>query len=961
MKLWSTLLVLLLVNVSLLSSDQGINSHPSQSTFTYEQTSKASLKYKEVTTIISNKTTSLLEESYNNPIVLINYLGSGCKHCVAQLNEFKKHTNKFKQVGAKIIAISPDELEKSQLFFTSKEFDPTVFSYISDPNWNVASSIGFVKANLKEQTLLHGIRILYKGNILFGVTGLTPFMGVSTVLDHIAPAIEKANTSLEKNIAIENWNVSTVLTENDGILRPIDLDFNSSYFNSNDLWVVNSANNGFHTVTIAHDIATPKQSIVSKADSRRGHFMWRTQGIAFGTNGTFATAQNGQQGTYLGVNYDQYLFMGPTLWSADTAIFASKHQGVTPMLGSHLDMLHQSPFNLGIAHDNGNKYWVSDARYNDICSYDFQNPHEVGGTDHRDGIIRRYKDVSVNTGNYGIPAHLVLDKESNWLYYIDAGNKQVKRLDIKSGAVGEELDMPPFSAELIQSYKEVIGGIVEIVVPASTETPVGIDIRDGILYVSYYDTGNIRLYSIQNNFSEIETISTNSPGVMGLKVSQNGEIWVVNHDNSSVLKISRTEPILLTKLNEILLVQKNKLYTIPVTITNEKSTKDTIALALTKSKLSDWVITFPEELIVDGNDSKTFNVTVESNDISNAFSFSVIAVSADKLRTTHTQFEVVSIDAERYYVNDATMEIFDVSTSLSEIDKLNYIEVSTQMFTQTFKQYENFKTVVWNSGTFGDVSAIDRAAINDLVTSKVDILFIADDPINILRLDDDNTTFLTTFGATYSDIDTTTNQDVNRKYLLEQNSGIFEFNAISEIPIELFPLFHHKGKGYIPTPLFSSNQTWSKALLKEETTSLATAIMGEQTNLRTILWGFNLGLIPNQALKNELLLRSITWLEGGSAQTSVSELESKNVSVTISQNPLPENAIITIQTKQELTSVRMRLFNSTGALVSTLGEFPQIGNTITVAISSKQLSNGVYYIVTEWNGGSTLLVVVKQQ
>lgn len=977
MKSFHLLIFFVLVSVSQLAASTTGSSHNEKQQFTFEANREITKEFLAIDADNSSSTVHLYNLSFEHPVVIINYLGTGCTHCVAQLNEFRKHTDKFQKLNARIVAISPDSKEKSQNFFSKKDFNQELFTSSSDPNWEYATKLGLVATANNEQTLLHGVKVIYKGKLIFGVKGETPFMGVSTILDHILNVAKIEQKAVATPTDISKWNVTTVLRESDGLIRPVDLEFNSSLFFENDLWIVNSANNGHHTITIAHNIGTPQQSIVQKADSRRSHFMWRTQALAFGVNGTFATAQNGQNGTFLGNEYNEYLFMGPTLWSSDTAIFASRNQTSNGYLGSHLDMLHQSPYNLGIAHETASKYWVSDARYNDICSYDFQNPHEVGGTDHRDGIIYRYVDVKITPGKYGIPAHMVKDKSSNWLYFIDGGAKIVKRLDITSSQEGDTLEMPSFSGEWVQLFKSKIGGTVETVVTADTATPVGIDCRDGILYVSYYETGEIKLFDINNNFSEIETINTKSPGIMGITVNKLGDIWVANHDSSSVLKISRKEGISLQLTNDIVKVKMNESATLPFTLKNNKSTSDTVTLSISGNKINNnWEVFVNEELIVPGNEEVVRNIRINTFDSSDVITYTLTASSVDKQRSANISFQVVSMDAERYYVNDAPMETFEVQQQLREIGKENYIEISSSLFTQNFKNFQNLKTVVWNSGTFGDVNAIEKATINDLVAAKVDVMLIADDPILTMHYDEKNSSFLGTFGASFADFDTTTVNDGNRIYTFEPDSEVLTFGAISEFEVSLFPLFHNKAnaflevspgvvvrsnRGYIPTPFFASTTAWAKPLMKEKLTRLPTSIYGEQTNLRTILFGTNLQSFVNEGLRNEILSKCIIWLEGGSAPTSVQEVSFQSNIVSLLQNPMPDNTSIRITPQKELASVKIRLYNSTGALVATIGEYQHINSEQMIPFSSRNLANGVYYIVTEWNGGSTLTIAVKQQ
>jgi len=975
MKTFWLLLFLVLLGISPLNATDKSTTHTERKQFTFEPIQAVTQDYL-MFEVDNSSSLNVYNASFQQPIVVINYLGVGCTHCVAQLQEFKKHTDKFKQLNALIVAISPDTKDKSDNFFSKKGFNQNIFTNVSDPNWDIASKLSLVETANNEQTLLHGVQVIYKGRLVFGVKGESPFMGVSTVLDHLLNVVNLDRNEVATPTNNTKWNITTVLTENDGLIRPVDVEFNSSLFFENDLWIVNSANNGFHTITIAHDVDKPTRSIVQKADNARSHFMWRTQALAFGANGTFATAQNGQNGTFLGNEFSEYMFMGPTLWSSDTAIFASRNQTNPMYLGSHLDMLHQSPFNLGIAHEKASKYWVSDAKYNDICSYDFQNPHEVGGTDHRDGIIYRYKDVTITPGQFGIPSHLVKDKTSNWLYFIDGGTKQVKRLDITSGNEGETLVMPNVSSERVKSYKSMNGGIVETIVPTSTATPVGIDCRDGILYVSYYETGDIKLFDINNNFAEIETITTNSPGIMGITVNRLGDIWAANHDSSSVLKISRKEPLNFQFNQNVIKVVKNEHFDFIYTIFNSKSTFDTVYFTLKSNKPNnDWVVLNVDTMIVPKNASFSTNLVIRTSETPDVITYTLTATSKDKQRSAQKSFQVVSLDAERYYVNDAPMETFEVQQQLKEIGKENYVEISSSLFMQNFKSFYNLKTVVWNSGTFGDINAIEQATFNDLISANVDVMLIADDPISTTHIDEENSTFLSSFGAEFSVLDTVIKDNRQRTYTIDQNSEVFTFDAINEFEINLFELAHIKAREFrdmggsiimfphefIPTPLFTATQPWSKPLMKEKQSSLATAIMGERSNLRTILFGSNFHSFVDETLRNEILRQCIVWLEGGAPPTSVQEVTTQPAIVSLLQNPMPDNTFIRISPQLELSSVRVRLFNSTGALVANIGEFQRVSSEEMIPFSSRNLTNGVYYIVTEWNGGSTLTVAVKQQ
>ena len=108
--------------------------------------------------------------------------------------------------------------------------------------------------------------------------------------------------------------------------------------------------------------------------------------------------------------------MGPTLWPSSLDHFAMENQdNANGLLGSHIDMNHESPYGVGIAHDSGNSYWYNDGYYGELVYYDFQIDHDTGADDHSDGIVRRYSEIQMNH-YYGVPGHMILDKDTGILY-----------------------------------------------------------------------------------------------------------------------------------------------------------------------------------------------------------------------------------------------------------------------------------------------------------------------------------------------------------------------------------------------------------------------------------------------------------------------------------------------------------------------------------------------------------------
>lgn len=336
---------------------------------------------------------------------------------------------------------------------------------------------------------------------------------------------------------IDNYTTSTnTFTEignsAHGLNMVQDLDFVPG--RPNEMWVLNKETYG-GSVVIYFNPGQPNQTQQFRRDSHNEHFMAKAVALVFGDNNYFVTAQEIKSTADASST-----FMGPALWSSDTAIFARLHQNdwvQGELLGSHIDMLHQSPYGMGAAHDHDNVYWYFDGHNGNICKYDFAIPHGVGEDDHSDGIIHRYTGVTVKR-KANQPSHMVVDKKNSWLYYIDGGNNKVMRMKTTSGTVGADLQVPATSGEPLAEYKEVTGATVETIASSGLTAPVGIDYRKDRLLVSDYSTGNINIYNVAvTPATLVGTIITGGPGVMGVRIDDNNKIWYVNSMTKKVFRI----------------------------------------------------------------------------------------------------------------------------------------------------------------------------------------------------------------------------------------------------------------------------------------------------------------------------------------------------------------------------------------------------------------------------------------
>jgi hypothetical protein len=344
----------------------------------------------------------------------------------------------------------------------------------------------------------------------------------------------KAQTNYLDNYIGNTVTLTTVGSSSDQVLAPRDLDFKP---NSNELWVMNYGDGSGGSFVIFYNAGLPDQWSEYRRDTHAGHFMIYPSAFAFGDNGEWANVNEIQS-----TGGPTSTFMGPSLWLSDTNIFARVFQSNWASgypLGSHIDMLHQSPFAMGIAHDSLKAYWVMDGYNGTICKYDYVNDHGPGYEDHSAGEIYRYVDVPVTRVD-GVPSHMVLDKSSGWLYYIDGISKQIRRMDSNSGSVTGTLATPSTAPEALAGYYKMEFATVETLATLSTQ-PSGIDYYNGRLVVSDYETGDLYLYST-SPFALLDTIVTGQANMMGVKVGPDGHIWAVNNVQNKVYRLDVAAP-----------------------------------------------------------------------------------------------------------------------------------------------------------------------------------------------------------------------------------------------------------------------------------------------------------------------------------------------------------------------------------------------------------------------------------
>lgn len=353
---------------------------------------------------------------------------------------------------------------------------------------------------------------------------ILPLVAVGCIVEEQAPPTPTL---------FENAEVSVIADREDGLRGPRDLDFNPDV--EGEMWVINRTDDAAITIS---NVGTTAQTALRRKDPYALHFMEETSSLSFSTGMKFGTCGESRN-TYDG-QAEGNDFTGPSLWSADEAIFAkSNPEAIADNegfdLGSHLDMMHESPLCMGIAWVGANQYFVFEGLTNTIARYDFKTDHGPGFDFHGDGTVERFIDVDVAYVE-DVPSHLVYDQDSELLYVADTGNGRISVLDASTAA--EESSFQGFETPVAEltgaGWRTLIRGS-----DFGIEAPSGLALKDGVLFVGDNATSQISAFDLEGNLIETLTLDIEAGGMMGLRIAPDGEsLFVIDNAGERVLQVT---------------------------------------------------------------------------------------------------------------------------------------------------------------------------------------------------------------------------------------------------------------------------------------------------------------------------------------------------------------------------------------------------------------------------------------
>lgn len=279
--------------------------------------------------------------------------------------------------------------------------------------------------------------------------------------------------------------------------------------------------------TIVFNPGKEDQSAQVLEDKNSWHFMRRPPALAMGANETFATCGEAATGNH---EDNDIMYMGPTLWSSDLAVYAQPSGGN----GSHLDMLHVTPWCMGIAHERDNIYWLFNGHVGSIDKYDFKEDHGPGKEDHSDGMVFRYVLGEVARVP-NVPSHMKFHHDSQQLYIADTGHARIVKLDTSMAKPSGDIE--PIYEDIAQADMMSGATLTEVVAAGVVAQPSGLVLHKNVLYVS--DHLNSRFYAFDLEGNLLRVLDTNLPprSIAGFVVGPDERIWFSNMQTGTVYRI----------------------------------------------------------------------------------------------------------------------------------------------------------------------------------------------------------------------------------------------------------------------------------------------------------------------------------------------------------------------------------------------------------------------------------------
>lgn len=750
-------------------------------------------------------------------------------------------------------------------------------------------------------------------------------------------------------------NKKVIATSQNKVEYPSDLDFNKADLNQ--LWILNKGveggENGGTTLMITNP-GTAAQSFDYRKDGNAWHFMVNPGALAFGDT-TWATAQD-----YFNANRQETrgAWCGPTMWPSDLDIYAIV--GNPPngqQNGSHYDMVHQSTYSSGIAHEFDNTYWVNDGNFGNITKYKFNEAHVPGGHEHENAEVYRHVDVPYSM-NPNAPAHMEI--RGNWLYYVNPGAKTINRMDITSGTIGKDLSATANYGEELAAFVEVNNTIWETVVSTGLESPSGLDVNDEYLIVSDNATGEIIIYDI-DTFEELKRLQTDALSIMGIKFDTEGDIYYVDHIGQTVNKLEGMSGVnIYTSQNHLNYTLTEN--TVNVIVENNTDSEITISVASINDKLIassaelgfNYNVTTPETIVpitVPAGEVGSLQLIVDitsGNGIAEVESSIMIANGENEDSFITTLFTFSSNGIPLVYVYDdidQNKANADLGGLLSTNDYKDYVEIDAMTYINYGTRVSGIKTLIWNMGSFGILNSHEHMNFQTLRDGGTSLLLLGDGPYYKAGFEAQFT--LAPFGARY-------NGTYFQGY---ETGGEFTLNGVEGDAISdgysnisgLITIYNNGANAWPTIEVSGINAESHNVFYHAISIDSTVAIRNDNGSTRTVTLGMNMYNFTDGTQRNNIFKGIMDWLTYKDV-TGIFELAGYE---PVSVYPNPTTDYVQFDNLKITANTSIKLLDIAGNTIRNI-DYTQTN------INVSNLVSGTYFLMVESDNEIKFAKFVKQ-
>jgi hypothetical protein len=279
-----------------------------------------------------------------------------------------------------------------------------------------------------------------------------------------------------------------------------------------------------------------------------------------------------------------------------------------------------------------------------------------------------------------------------------------------------------------------------------------------------------------------------------------------------------------------------------------------------------------------------------------------------------------------------------------EFDK----DISSSNFAYALPMLNNIKTVIWDGSTTGAMNEQDATALQNAINSGIGVL-ICGGNIN---------TGVTNYGVLSL---------FNASWVTYCQQGY----GSSPWPVTLAGVHNDAISGDFGTDVSGHLIDWLLPIYKINDNSATTPVMTfknnsdsifaikvQKTNSRAVLLGINPFVILDQTIRENLIYRSIQWIEG-KINDDVTDATGNDFSAIVSPNPVIDRASLQLNGLTNNNSINVSIVNELGETVRQFN-----GNTIealnqTMELDFTSFNAGAYFIMVKSGVKTVTISVVK--